>query len=261
MTIHAIPGHFPLPRPKTNQKPARFSSVRVGRNSIRPIDGHVDGRMKLIPIQFLIHRIKTNRNPVHFPVHLAICMTICGAYSIRPYTGTQKNGDYSIPRIKTNQNPDEFLPVRVGAYCIRPTNGHARGRINPIPIQFLIHRIKTNQTAVHFPVHLAICMVVCGAYSTRPYTDDKNLVHFPVRSTICMVICGAYSIRPYTGTRKNGDSFIPRIKMNLKPAGFSILRIKRSPIPTRFSNPGPKMNLKPAGFSNPGQKGIAVPDA
>ncbi len=94
MTIHAIPGHFPLPRPKTHQKPARFSSVRVGaycirptdghaggridrkiaifqdarvgRNSIRPTDGHARGRMNLIPIRFLIHRIKTNQNPDEF---------------------------------------------------------------------------------------------------------------------------------------------------------------------------------------------------
>ena len=45
MTIYAIPGHFPLPRPKTSQKLARFSSVRVGRNSIRPTNGHAGGRM------------------------------------------------------------------------------------------------------------------------------------------------------------------------------------------------------------------------
>ena len=128
MSIHAIPGHFPLPRPKTNQKPAqfssvrvgaycirptnghgsgrmnpipirflilriktnqkpaRFSSVRLGAYCIRPTDGHARGRMKLIPIQFLIHRIKTNRNPIYFSIHSTICITICGAYAIRPYT-------------------------------------------------------------------------------------------------------------------------------------------------------------------------------
>ena len=130
-----------------------------------------------------------------------------------------------------------------------------------IPIRFLIHRTKTNRKHVHFPVRSTICMVVCGAYSIRPYTDDKNLVHFPVRSTIVMVVCGAYAVAPYTGILKNGDSFIPRIRMNIKPDGFSIPRTKRNLILIRFSNPRPKMNLNPAGFFNPGPKEIAVPDA
>ena len=134
--------------------------------------------MKLIRIRFLIPRIKTNQNPVHFsvrpticmvicgaysirpyaddknlvhfPVHLAICMTICGAYAVAPYTGTRKNGDYFIPRLKTNQNPDEFSACRVGAYCIRPTDDHARGRMKLIPIRFLIPRIKMNQKSAGF---------------------------------------------------------------------------------------------------------------
>ena len=76
-----------------------------------------------------------------------------------------------------------------------------------------------------------------------------------------MVVCGAYAIRPYTGAPKNDDTFIPRIKMNLKPAGFSILRVKRNPIPAGFSNPRPKLDLKSIRFFNPGPKGIAVPDA
>ena len=139
MSIHAIPGHFSLHRIKTNQKPAQFSSVRVGRNSIRPTDGHVGGRMNLIPIRFLIPRIKTNQNPdefflgrvgaycirptnghargrmklirikflipriktnqspVHFSIHLAICMTICGAYAIRPYTDDLKKWRFFCP--------------------------------------------------------------------------------------------------------------------------------------------------------------------
>ena len=140
---------------------------------------------------------------------------------------------FLISRIKTNQNPARFSSVRVGAYCIRPTDDHTGGRTNPIPIRFLIHRIKMNRNPVHFPVHLAICMTICGAYA----------------------------IRPYTGTRKNGDYFIPRIKMNLKPAGFSIPRMKRDLILIRFFNPRPKMNLNPAGFFNPGPKGMAVPGA
>ena len=157
MPNHAIPGHFRLHRIKTNRNPTRFSSDRVGayyirptnghaggrtdrkiaifqvgrvgRNSIRLTNGHARGRMKLIPIRFLIYRLKTNQNPVHFSVHLAICMTICGAYAIRPYTDTRKNDDYFIPRIKTNRNPVYFSArpticmVVYGAYAIRPYTG------------------------------------------------------------------------------------------------------------------------------------------
>ena len=133
--------------------------------------------------------------------------------------------------------------------------------MNLIPIRFLIPRIKTNQTAVHFPVHLAIYMTIYGAYAIRPYADDKNLVHFSVRSTIVMVVYGAYAVAPYTGILKSGDSFIPLIKTNIKPAGFSIPRMKRNLIPVGFSIPRIKMNWKPAGFFNPVPKGIAVPGA
>ena len=49
--------------------------------------------------------------------------------------------------------------------------------------------------------------------------------------------------------------------MNIKPAEFFIPRVKRNPIPTGFSIPRIKMNWKPARFFNPGQKGMAVPDA
>ena len=49
--------------------------------------------------------------------------------------------------------------------------------------------------------------------------------------------------------------------MNIKPAGFSIPRMKRDLILIRFSDPRPKMNLNPAEFFNPGPKGMAVPGA
>ena len=107
---------------------------------------------------------------------------------------------FLIPRIKINLNPDEFSSGRVGAYCIRPTDGHTGGRMNLIPIRFLIPRIKTNQKPAHSSIHLTIVMVIFGAYAIRPYTDDQNLVHFSVHSIIVMVICGAYAIRPYTDT-------------------------------------------------------------
>ena len=70
------------------------------------------------------------KNLAPFFVHSTTAVIVCGAYAIRPYTDTRKNGDFPFPRIKTNPKPDEFSSVRVGAYCIRPTNGHANGRTN-----------------------------------------------------------------------------------------------------------------------------------
>ena len=178
MSIHAIPGHFPHPR------------------------------------------IKTNQNPVHFSVHLAICMTICGAYAIRPYTGTRKNDDYFIPRIKTNRNPDKFSSGRVGAYCIRPTDEHVRGRTNPIPIRFLIHQVKTNQKPAQFSSFRV------GRNSIRPTnghdgdrTDRKIAIFSGTR-------VGAYCIRPTNGHVRG--------RMNLIPIRFLILRIKTNQNPDEF---------------------------
>ena len=78
---------------------------------------------------FLLHRLKTNPKNTCFPAHSITVVIVCGAYAIRPYTDTRKNGDFPPPRIKTNPKPDEFLSVKVGAYCIRPTSGHASGRM------------------------------------------------------------------------------------------------------------------------------------
>ena len=49
--------------------------------------------------------------------------------------------------------------------------------------------------------------------------------------------------------------------MNIKPAGFSIPRMKRDLILIRFFNPRPKMNLNPAGFFIPRPKNILNLDA
>ena len=69
------------------------------------------------------------KNLAPFFVHSTTAVATCGAYAIRPYTDTRENGDFLLHRIKTNPKSDEFSSVRVGAYCIRPTDGHARGRI------------------------------------------------------------------------------------------------------------------------------------
>ena len=67
-----------------NRKIAIFQVARVGRNSIRPIDGHARGRMNLIPTQKSIPRTKLSLIPTRF----------------------------SIPRPKTNLNPAGFSNPR-----------------------------------------------------------------------------------------------------------------------------------------------------
>ena len=85
------PAPFSSPPRNTNQKPARFSSVRVGRNSIRPIDGHTGGR--------------TDRKNAIFSG------TRVGAYCIRPTDGHTRG--------RMGKKMDRISSVRVGAYCIR----------------------------------------------------------------------------------------------------------------------------------------------
>ena len=47
-------------------------------------------------------------------------------------------------------------------------------------------------------------MVVCGAYSIRPYTGILKNGDFSFRSTTGVAVCGAYAVAPYTDKRKPG---------------------------------------------------------
>ena len=81
-------------------------------------------------------------------------MSACEAYSIRPYTGDLKNGDFSIC--------STTAVVVCGAYSIRPyTNDLKKG---------------------DFSVHPTTGVAVCGAYAIRPYPTGgkfiRVLVHF-----------------------------------------------------------------------------------
>ena len=95
---------------------------------------------------------KNEPQNTHFLIHSTIVMVVCGAYAIRPYTGTRKNGDFLLHRLKTNRKPDEFSSVRVGAYCIRPTDGHASGRMNLILTKKSIPRTKRDPIPTRFPI-------------------------------------------------------------------------------------------------------------
>ena len=94
------PAPFSAPPRNTNQKPARFSSVRVGRNSIRPTNDHGSGRTDRKIAIFQVARVE--------------------AYCIRPTNGHARG--------RMDRKIAIFSSIRVGAYCIRLTNGHAGGR-------------------------------------------------------------------------------------------------------------------------------------
>ena len=57
-----------------------------------------------------------------------------GAYCIRLTNGHIRD--------RTNQNRGDFSSIRVGAYGIRPTNGHIGGRMNR----------KMTGSVVHLPI-------------------------------------------------------------------------------------------------------------
>ena len=105
-----------LPHFSHNPRPAPFSAPPQNTN---PIPGRFFVRLTACVIicgAYAFAPYLNGKNLVLFFVHSTIAVVICGAYAVAPYTNTRKNGDFPLPRIKTNPKPDEFLSVRVGAY-------------------------------------------------------------------------------------------------------------------------------------------------
>ena len=141
-----------LPHFLHNPRPAPFSAPPRNTN---PILGRFFVRLTTCVIvcgAYAVASYLNGKNLAPFFIHSTIAVVVCGAYAIRPYTGTRKNGDFLLHRLKTNPKPDEFSSVRVGAYCIRPIDGHARGRMNLIPTQKSIPRIKRGLIPTRFPI-------------------------------------------------------------------------------------------------------------
>ena len=65
-----------------------------------------------------------------FFVHSSTGVAVCGAYAIRPYPAGRKFIGVSVCFYPKNEIIVIFSCTRVGAYCIRPTNGHANGQMN-----------------------------------------------------------------------------------------------------------------------------------
>ena len=65
-----------------------------------------------------------------FSIHSASGMAVCRAYAIRPYPTGRKFIGVSVCFYPGNEIIVIFSGTRVGAYCIRPTNGHANGQMD-----------------------------------------------------------------------------------------------------------------------------------
>ena len=129
-------------------------------------------------------------------------MAVCGAYSICPYPTGGKFIRVEVRFYPGNEIITIFSDTRVGAYCIRPTNGHANGRMDGKIDGVLVRFYSGNQKSDRNWIHPATGVAVCGAYAVAPYTNDLKNADFSICSTTVMVACRAYSIRPYPTGQK-----------------------------------------------------------
>ena len=94
-------------------------------------------------------------------------MAVCGAYSIRPYPDGRKFIGVEVHFYPEKKKIAIFSGIRVGAYCIRPTNDHGSDRMSG----------KTGVFGVRFYLmqkKIAIFLGIrVGAYCIRP-TDDHG---------------------------------------------------------------------------------------
>ena len=129
-------------------------------------------------------------------------MAVCRAYAIRPYPAGGKFIRVSVRFYPMNEIIVIFSGTRIGAYCIRPTNGHANGQMDGKMDGVLVHFYSGNQKSNRNWIHSTTAVVVCGAYAVAPYTGDLKNGDFSIHSTTGVAVCGAYAIRPYPTGRK-----------------------------------------------------------
>ena len=89
-----------------------------------------------------------------------------GAYGIR-HTNEHIRG-------RTNRNRDDFSFVRVGAYGIRPTNEHIGGQTNRKKTGSVVHLFTYNGERVNQYVPSLPFDEIMGAYAIRPYPDGRK---------------------------------------------------------------------------------------
>ena len=137
-------------------------------------------------------------------------MAVCGAYSIRPYTGDLKNGDFSIC--------STTAVVVCGAYAVAPYTDYQKPAGNRV--RFYSMNQKSNRNWIRSAPDVA----VCGAYAVAPYTGTRKNGDFSICSTTGVAVRGAYSIRPYTDRRKPGWFLVRISRRGGKGGGAWVVR-------------------------------------
>ena len=80
-----------------------------------------------------------------------------------------------------NRNRGDFSSVRVGAYCIRPTNEHIGGQMNQKRTGSVVHLFTYNGERANQYVRSLFSNGTMGAYAIRPYPDARKGGIFFVR--------------------------------------------------------------------------------
>ena len=96
-----------------------------------------------------------------------------GAYGIRP-TNRHIRG-------RMNRNRGVFSSARVGAYCIRPTNKHIGGQMNQKRTGSVVHLFTYNEERADQYVRSLFSDGTMGAYAIYPYPDRRKGGVFFVR--------------------------------------------------------------------------------
>ena len=107
-----------------------------------------------------------------------------------------------------NQNRGDFSSVRVGAYCIRPTNEHIGGRTNRKMTGSVVHLFTYNGERVNQYVPSLPFDEIMGAYAIRPYPDERKGGGFFVRCWSGRVCFGGDGLLLFVGKIKIGGVFL-----------------------------------------------------
>ena len=111
-------------------------------------------------------------------------------------------------RGQTYRNRGCFSSVRVGAYGIRHTNEHIRGRTNQKKTGSVVHLFTYNGERVDRYVRLLFLKETMGAYAIRPYPDGRKGGVFFVRRWSGKGWLGGCALLLFVGKMKIGGVFL-----------------------------------------------------
>ena len=109
---------------------------------------------------------------------------------------------------RTNRNRGDFSSIRVGAYGIRPTNGHIGGRMNRKMTGSVVHLSIYDEERADRYVRLLFSDGTMGAYAIRPYPDGRKGGVFFVRRRSGMGWLGGDGLLLFVGKMKIGGFWV-----------------------------------------------------